>query len=231
RIFAKIANFLRQLGNALRGRGFMTVEDVFERAASGEIGARFREGPPAGATTVDPDTGRPVSRFEGREALASVDRERPGFQPFTDEDGVVRFHAGLPFGKLWDWWLGPFFAKHWHTFGRLPGGKSAYMRPRRKTQGRIDEFDQLARDIYQKLGAFDGATLEKVFEYLTTAGASADMVPQPARVVAADVKKLINEMSHELLWRGAISQAQFDAYKDSYLPQLYLKHVLEEGMI
>src|SRR5690606_11279781 len=63
RIFAKIANFLRQLGNALRGRGFRTVEDVFERAASGEIGARFREGPPAGATTVDPDTGRPVSRF------------------------------------------------------------------------------------------------------------------------------------------------------------------------
>ena len=41
--FAKIRNFLDALGNFLRGRGFNTVEDIFDMSASGNIGMRPRD--------------------------------------------------------------------------------------------------------------------------------------------------------------------------------------------
>ena len=40
--FAKIRNFLDALGNFLRGRGFSSVDDIFDMTASGEIGMRPR---------------------------------------------------------------------------------------------------------------------------------------------------------------------------------------------
>ena len=40
RIFARIKRFLQRLGNMLRGLGFESADDIFERAARGEIAAR-----------------------------------------------------------------------------------------------------------------------------------------------------------------------------------------------
>lgn len=45
RIFQRIEDFLKRLGNALRGLGFRTVDDIFERVERGEVGRR--EGGPA----------------------------------------------------------------------------------------------------------------------------------------------------------------------------------------
>jgi N12 class adenine-specific DNA methylase/predicted RNA methylase len=42
RAFAKLDRFVRAVGNALRGQGFQTWEDVFERAESGTVGSRPR---------------------------------------------------------------------------------------------------------------------------------------------------------------------------------------------
>lgn len=44
RIFAKVREFIRSLGNLLRGYGFDSVDKIFERAASGEVGGRFLDG-------------------------------------------------------------------------------------------------------------------------------------------------------------------------------------------
>ena len=40
KVMRKIAEFFRRLGNLLRGMGFQTVEDIFERVESGEVGRR-----------------------------------------------------------------------------------------------------------------------------------------------------------------------------------------------
>lgn len=43
RIFVRIRRFLERLGNMLRGLGFRSAEDIWELAASGELGARYLE--------------------------------------------------------------------------------------------------------------------------------------------------------------------------------------------
>lgn len=43
RAFQKIDRFLKSMASALRGNGFQTVEDVFGRAAGGEVGARDQQ--------------------------------------------------------------------------------------------------------------------------------------------------------------------------------------------
>lgn len=40
RVFRKIANFIEALGNALRGNEFQSVDDIFARVESGEVGSR-----------------------------------------------------------------------------------------------------------------------------------------------------------------------------------------------
>ncbi|MFG6661162.1 PLxRFG domain-containing protein [Sulfitobacter sp. 915] len=57
--FAKIKNFLQALGNFLRGKGFQTVDDIYGKVASGEVGRRgstdaeFRGGGVDPAVTED----------------------------------------------------------------------------------------------------------------------------------------------------------------------------------
>lgn len=47
RIMRKIAEFFERLGNLLRGMGFQSIDDIFERVEAGEVGARRpdRDGP------------------------------------------------------------------------------------------------------------------------------------------------------------------------------------------
>ncbi|HEX7007384.1 MAG TPA: strawberry notch family protein [Alphaproteobacteria bacterium] len=66
RILKKIREFFVRLGNALRGMGFQTWQDVFERILSGEVGARM----PA----VRLDALRPKLGFLTREAAEEVAR-------------------------------------------------------------------------------------------------------------------------------------------------------------
>ncbi len=44
RIFAKVRDFLTRLGNALRGLGFHSVESIFAKVESGEVGRRTARG-------------------------------------------------------------------------------------------------------------------------------------------------------------------------------------------
>lgn len=61
KIMRKIAEFFRRLGNLLRGMGFQTVEDIFERVEAGEIGKR--EGAGEAATDgADKFAMRPIPR-------------------------------------------------------------------------------------------------------------------------------------------------------------------------
>lgn len=167
---------------------------------------------------------------EARQARDEPTPEQPGAAP---PGGQIEFHAGIPFGKLWDWFLGPFFKRHYETFGRLPGGKRRYMQPRRLAQGRIDEMDKLAGDIFRQLNSFDEKTKDQIYQYLTDPHASTASIGNPeARPVARNVKKLIDLAGRELVWRGALAPAQYAKYKDQYLPRIYLKFLFEtEGVM
>ncbi len=67
--FTKIKNFLSALGNFLRGRGFQTVDDIFDMTASGEIGKRGQFAAPEGMSEQRQD---PFAA-EFLQSLAEVD--------------------------------------------------------------------------------------------------------------------------------------------------------------
>ena len=69
RIFRKISNFIEALGNALRGNGFQSVDDIFSRVESGEIGSR---GLDADAGATDQDQAFQIRRDEDNAARASA---------------------------------------------------------------------------------------------------------------------------------------------------------------
>ncbi|MEM8974622.1 MAG: LPD38 domain-containing protein, partial [Pseudomonadota bacterium] len=95
RVFNKIHRLLKAFGNALRGQGFQTAEDVFNRALSGEIGARqpfegFRE-------AISKDARQPVRRSAQAQAHAST--SMMGQSAFIPNRGIwdelVRQNSGI----------------------------------------------------------------------------------------------------------------------------------------
>jgi len=126
-----------------------------------------------------------------------------------------------------DSWLEP--------IGKLPE-KERYLVERYKTLGRIAKADELAGYIRK---AFVGSTAEDkqaVYDYLTTAGATSTssgpmaFIKDPTiRANAERVKKEIAAVGDALVEHGLLSEEAHEQYRDSYLPRLYLKHLLSEG--
>jgi len=74
RIFAKVRDFLTRLGNALRGLGFHSVESIFAKVESGEVGRRSVGNSSSGSQyETDYLTG---GRGGARYARGPVDMER-----------------------------------------------------------------------------------------------------------------------------------------------------------
>ena len=68
----------------------------------------------------------------------------------------------------------------------------------------------------------------QIYDYLTTRGAVAPVMPPELRAVAMKVKSRINQIGVELVARGIVSPQSVAMYKDKYLPRLYMKYLLED---
>jgi len=69
------------------------------------------------------------------------------------------------------------------------------------------------------------------FEYMTTKDADVSMLPEAAQQAAIESKRAIIELGENLVEHGIISEATFEKYEGSYLPNMYLKFILGEDAL
>ncbi len=105
----------------------------------------------------------------------------------------------------------------------------ALLKDRYETLGKIARIDEIAKYFRDTLFNASDADKKAAYDYLTTAGAEPDLIfDAKAREGAARAKKYIGTVGDELVKRMLLPEESREAYRDQYLPRLYLKHLLDE---
>ncbi len=113
--------------------------------------------------------------------------------------------------------------------GELPDTEQ-YLGQRYRALGKIAAVDKIAGDIRAAFRKASQADKKEIYAYLTTAGANTDAIADPeTKTMAAKVKRYIGTVGDHLVARGLISEESREAYRDAYLPRLYLAHLLSDG--
>ena len=116
------------------------------------------------------------------------------------------------------------------ALGRLPA-KDLYLTSRYRTLGRIAQVEEVAKKVYN---TFRDATPDDqvaVYQYLTTKNAPESVIQDPAvRRRAVSTKRLIMRVGQQLVDAGLLPEAVYEANKGSYLPRLYLRHLLPDNV-
>jgi hypothetical protein len=113
--------------------------------------------------------------------------------------------------------------------GELPDTEQ-YLGQRYRALGKIAAVDKIAGDIRAAFRKASQADKKEIYAYLTTAGANTDAIADPeTKTMAAKVKRYIGTVGDQLVARGLISEESREAYRDAYLPRLYLAHLLSDG--
>ena len=113
--------------------------------------------------------------------------------------------------------------------GTLPDRKE-YLTKRYLTLGKIAKGDDIAKAVGKAFANTTAADKQAVFDYLTTKAASPKSVQNDlARADAVRAKNLIESVSDAMVARGMLSAEAREAHRGSYLPQLYLKWLLNDA--
>lgn len=121
-IFTKIKLFLVRLGNALRGMGFNTADDVFERIESGEVAAR--EASPAGSAELAYSAGKRADQTQTPEF-----RKWFGNSKVVDDNGkpLVVYHG--TYEDFRQFQMPAFFAPNPEVASSYARGSSPHVMP------------------------------------------------------------------------------------------------------
>lgn len=112
--------------------------------------------------------------------------------------------------------------------GNLPEMRK-YKIERYLALGGLTQVRIISRGIFTSLSSASPADSERVYAYLTTAGASPDAIEsEPVRNAAIGAKSTIDEQGQALVEAGLLSEESYEAYRDQYLPRLYLRHLLKD---
>lgn len=115
------------------------------------------------------------------------------------------------------------------ALGALPEAKK-YLIERYKTLGGLTHVREITRGIFTALNKASDTDKEAIYAYLTTRGATPDsIVDTHVRDTARKVKEAIDEQGKLLVETGLLSEESYEAYRDQYLPRLYLRHILDDG--
>lgn len=106
-------------------------------------------------------------------------------------------------------------------------GRDEYLMQRYRALGEVSRLEKEAKAFYDVIHKATDAQKKAIFSYLTTKGAIVPNLPPALQKAAADVKRQINQIGDNMVARGMLSQESLDEYKDSYLPRLYMKYLLE----
>lgn len=109
----------------------------------------------------------------------------------------------------------------------LPG-QADYLGHRQITMGIIDRGNDIVKMIKAVFKDSTPEARQAASDYFLTAGAKATKIPDAMRTGVENIKKLINDMSDKLVSSGVISAEAREEFRDRYLPQLYLRWLLED---
>ena len=116
-----------------------------------------------------------------------------------------------------------------NPLGALPDNKD-YLAKRYLALGRIAKADEIAKGIGKAFGKATPEDRVAVYEYLTTRDAAPSGIQNElARADAVRVKRLIESVSDAMVARGLLSEETAEAHRGAYLPQLYLKWLLNDA--
>ena len=111
--------------------------------------------------------------------------------------------------------------------GHLPQ-KEKYLDQRGIAQGQVAKADKTAKKIYDAFRDV-GDDAVAVYQYLTNKSGSLSAIKDPTvRSNAKLAKQAIMDMGQKLVDRGLLAKETYEENKGSYLPRLYLKHLLDE---
>lgn len=253
--FERIKGFLQALGNALAGRGFRTMDSIFQSIESGEVGSRM-----AGSQAMTP-----AERFDLRasedptaEGGAQARQRQAGLwyasQPI-DQAFRLPFHlfGGIDKNGQWNW------GKHGYTWvnktivdakfsdeGRFSWINPAMEKARaglidrygldpnyveRERQRGLDEKRMMSQvpEIMQRLSEAGVGTAEaQVLQDILNgvAVADADMM-----ALAEPIRNAIDDMGAEAVQLGLLSAESYERNRGAYLHRVYLKHEASQGSL
>jgi hypothetical protein len=191
-----------------------------EEAAPGtpRQGALFQA--PGGPGDTMPAAGAGERTGEGDEPVGTPEETQRA------AEAVLKRHATRVLDWLKDWKGG--LARLGDPLGSL-GDADRYKAMRYRAQGQIAASEKFAASVHDAFAKAAEADRKRIYDYLTTAGAEPDAIEDAAaRAKAAEAKAEIDRMGRELVDLGILSEQQYEAHKDSYLPRLYLRFLLDE---
>lgn len=102
-----------------------------------------------------------------------------------------------------------------------------YLARRYETLGKLAEIDRIADHVFKAFRFVSKADKRAIYEYMTTAAARPDKIANiRARAEAVEAKRLIEEVGRRLVSRGMLPEEVFQEHRGTYLPRVYLKHLL-----
>lgn len=105
--------------------------------------------------------------------------------------------------------------------------RSEYLDMRQILQGTIGRVERVARRLNKVLRKASAEDQAMAYEYLTTRGVDPSSLPARIRGATVTAKSSIKKLGRQLVREGMISQESYEALADTYLPRVYLKHLLE----
>ena len=106
--------------------------------------------------------------------------------------------------------------------------KTAFLNGRDLAHGKLDEINSTVAEVYKTLDkANDTGDMPALHGYFTTKDADVNAIKdKEVRVMASAVKRQIIEIGDMLVDKGWLDLAKHEETAGSYLPRVYLKHIL-----
>jgi len=147
---------------------------------------------------------------QAKDAMDNIER---------DTTGIMR----RTYNKVYD-----ALVTKWDPKGSLPMSQK-YMGLMYLTRGKIAQFSESARKLYDVINTAKPEERAKVYEYLINKGAPLPAVPPKILEAAKTAKSEILKIGEDAVYKGLLTPEQLNQYKDAYLPRLYLQYMLEDG--
>lgn len=119
--------------------------------------------------------------------------------------------------------------KYLTTMGKLPElGK--YLGMRYKTLGKIDNVDDIVRNVFETLQNATKEDSKEIYTYLTDNKATTEFInDRQMAQVAKDLKEAIQIIGKKLVEFNIIPIESYQMYEGRYLPRVYLEHIIQSS--
>ena len=119
--------------------------------------------------------------------------------------------------------------KYLTTMGRLPE-LGNYLGLRYQTLGKIDNVDDIVRNVFDTLQKATKEDSKEIYTYLTDNKATTEFIIDPQMaLMAKDLKEAITIIGKKLVEFNIIPIESFQMYEGRYLPRVYLEHIIQSS--